>query len=241
MTLSLLFVTSCMHVSTSITPCLLTGNTLISNPSLSVEDDRLGAYYRKTMAIADRLGKSLEFDKVMDALQRIHDGQLDPIVLRAGEFPVYLEIEVGGKSQKQMLGEMKSNDLFVSDWAKDIMSKDAFTTLPEQTSVHLARVKVSDLGFTEQPTTTELWARIRELGHELCPAEVGPHLRLQFADQEKGDYFWVAMEQISDSVGYPYVFYIRRNDDGERWLYTTWVRPDYRWHLDRELVFVLRK
>ena len=86
------------------------------------------------------------------------------------------------------------------------MSKKALTTLPEAVSIDLARVKVRDLGFTKQPTTNEIWARIRELGNDLCPAEVGPHLRLQFGDQDRGDYFWVAMEQIADSDGNPNVF-----------------------------------
>lgn len=40
-----------------------------------VEDDQLGQYYRRTMAIADRLGKSLSFKDVMEMLQRIHDGE----------------------------------------------------------------------------------------------------------------------------------------------------------------------
>lgn len=40
----------------------------------SVTDDQLGKYYRRTKAIADRLGKSLSFDEVMDALQSLHDG-----------------------------------------------------------------------------------------------------------------------------------------------------------------------
>lgn len=45
--------------------------------SLSVADDRLGQYFRKTLAIADRLDKSLPFEQVMAALQRIHDGEFE--------------------------------------------------------------------------------------------------------------------------------------------------------------------
>jgi hypothetical protein len=41
-----------------------------------VTDDQLGQYYRRMTAIANRLGKSLEFDLVMEALQGIHDGQV---------------------------------------------------------------------------------------------------------------------------------------------------------------------
>ena len=45
--------------------------------NISVADDQLGAYYRKTAAIADRLGKSLRYEDVMAALQRIHDNDFE--------------------------------------------------------------------------------------------------------------------------------------------------------------------
>lgn len=44
-------------------------------PHKGVADDQLGRYYRKTMAIADRLGKSLDPNTVLWLLQRIHDGE----------------------------------------------------------------------------------------------------------------------------------------------------------------------
>lgn len=44
-------------------------------PLKGVTDDQLGRYYRKTMAIADRLGKSLDPNTVLWLLQRIHDGE----------------------------------------------------------------------------------------------------------------------------------------------------------------------
>lgn len=43
--------------------------------NIRVTDDQLGVFYRKMAAIADRLGKSLSFDDVIAALQRVHDGQ----------------------------------------------------------------------------------------------------------------------------------------------------------------------
>ena len=42
----------------------------------SVTDEQLGQFYRRTFAIAGRLGKSLNFDDVMNELQQIHDGQV---------------------------------------------------------------------------------------------------------------------------------------------------------------------
>ena len=45
--------------------------------NVGVTDDELGQYFRRAIAIADRLGKSLPFESVMDALQRIHDGRFE--------------------------------------------------------------------------------------------------------------------------------------------------------------------
>ncbi|MFH0845811.1 MAG: hypothetical protein V1851_00185 [Patescibacteria group bacterium] len=43
--------------------------------NVSVTDEQLGHYYRRISAIAGRLGKSLDFQKVMDSLQEIHDNE----------------------------------------------------------------------------------------------------------------------------------------------------------------------
>lgn len=155
-------------------------------------------------------------------------------------FPIYLECEVGGKSQAELLAEIEANAMFASDWAKDIMSKPAWKQ-GEQETVKFARVKVNDLGFTKNPTTSEIWARIKGLGHSLCEPADGPALRLALKDQPKGDYFWTAMEQIAVSDGGPSVFDVRRYGDGRRWLYADWTDSDDQWSLDSEIVFRLRK
>jgi len=155
-------------------------------------------------------------------------------------FPVYLELEVGGKSRDALLAEMKAAGHTVSDWARDIMSKDAWKQ-GERRTVKFARVKVSELGFTKNPKTSEIWARIRELGHSLCEPADGPAIRLALKDQPCGDYFWTAMEQIAGSDGDPRVFDVKRGADGESWLCTSWVYPDVEWLLDYEIVFRLRK
>ena len=155
------------------------------------------------------------------------------------KFEVWRTLTMGGISKDELITRL-SDGFHVSDWAKDIMSKPQFATLSEPTEVHLARVKVKDLGFTEAPTTTELFTRIKEIG-DLCPAEVGPHLRLNLTDQPKGDWFGVAMEPITDSDGDPNIFLLGRNDDGNRCLDATYADPGRQWPLDGEVVFCLRK
>lgn len=171
-------------------------------------------------------------------VRRVDKGKFEVVVRN---FPVWKTLVIGGKSNDNLLGEMVSKGHFVSDLAKDIMSKPKFITLAKTKTICLTRAKIGDLGFTEKPTIREIWTRIREVGG-FCPAEVGPHLRLALEDQPNGDFFWVAMEQIFGSSGYPIIFYIGRDSGGARYLYGSYAAtPNYRWDLSSEFVFVLRK
>ncbi len=158
-------------------------------------------------------------------------------------FPVYLKIEVGGKSKEELLAELQSGGFFVSDWAKDIMSRPAWKP-GEKERVKFARVKVRELGFTDPknlPTTAQIWARIQEFGHALCEPGDGPAIRRVLTDQSRDDYLWAAMEQITDSAGGRRVFCVKRGGGGERWLDARWANPSRGWDLDSEVVFRLRK
>jgi len=88
------------------------------------------------------------------------------------------------------------------------------------------------------PTTNQVHERARKLGLGLCPAEVGPHLRPQYTDQQTGEWFYVGMKQITDSDGRLYVFNRGRDEDG-LWLDDYWARPDYEWSPGHEFVFCL--
>jgi hypothetical protein len=117
--------------------------------------------------------------------------------------------------------------------------------LKNSEQIKLVRLKVGDLGFTKNPTTDELYAKTGELGLELCPAEVGPNLRLKYAEvfkreQSMNEYLYIAMKQITDSDGSPNIFFVKRHDDGF-WLSYYWADPTDEWSLDDEFVFRLRK
>jgi len=104
---------------------------------------------------------------------------------------------------------------------------------------------VKDLGFAQNPTTDELYAKAKELGLELCPAETGPHLRLKYEEvfkreQPMNEYLRVAMKQITGSGGNPRVFIVRRSGGGF-WLGGDWAGPAGRWSLGDEFVFRFRK
>lgn len=143
--------------------------------------------------------------------------------------------------QDELLRDLEASGHPLSSLAKNIMSKHKFTTLVEGRTIYVASAKIHDLGFTANPTTTELWARIKEV-NALYPTEAGSHLRLTPENQPNGDRFWVAIEQIAGLRGYPGIFYMerRRNSDG-RWLGGCQANPDDRWDLSSEIVFVFSK
>lgn len=149
-------------------------------------------------------------------------------------------LTIGGVSKDALTKQLKDEDYSISNWACDIMGKRAFTTLQEPNTIELGWITVRGLGFEKEPTTKELFTRINEVG-ELCPAEVGPHLRLTDKDQQRGTLYWVAMEPITGSVGLPCVFCVERSGGGMRWLYAYCARPEGRWGLDDTFVFALRK
>jgi hypothetical protein len=113
--------------------------------------------------------------------------------------------------------------------------------LEESESEILIRLKVGDFGLENNyPTTDEIYARIEELGLELCPAETGPRYRMKYADQPLNEWVRIGMKQITDRGGSPDVFSVEHDDDG-LWLYGRWTHPVYEWNPGREFVFRLRK
>lgn len=177
------------------------------------------------------------------ALQKVlREALCPPTVVReqsvVRDWKVWMEAEIGGVPKGQLASTLESEGFFVSDWAKNVMKQETFTVLPGKKLLKLARCPVHALGFTEKPTTTQLQHRILEVG-ELCPAELGPHVRRQLKNQPKGDIFWLVMEQIVDSDGLADVFRVRRGADGEQWLSADCAFPVDQWDLDREVVFVL--
>jgi hypothetical protein len=151
-------------------------------------------------------------------------------------------VEIGGKDAKELLKEMREKHINISSYAEDMMKSGDFTTQKKTESEILIRLKVGDLGFPERKylTTDELYRRIEEIGLELCPAETGPHYRLEHLDQPMNDYFRIGMKQIAAQDGRPFVFDLARVEGG-LWLNDRWTDPADQWNPDDEFAFRLRK
>ena len=178
---------------------------------------------------------------------KVYIGELFPSVFKSGIEFIYTSfpegklekynIEIGGKDKNQLIEEMNAKNIYISDWAKDLLYSRDFTVSKNKERADLIRLTVKDLGFSNGATTSEIYKKAEELGLELCPAEVGPQLRLQNSTKE---WTLVAMKQITDSYDNPDVF----NLDwigGQLILYGNDARPSEKWNSDDGLVFRFRK
>ena len=123
------------------------------------------------------------------------------------------------------------------EYAKQLLNNPDFTVTGEHQSADLVEVSVAALGFNRSTRYDQICARAKELGLELCPAEVGPQLRLQYQEQPLGEYLVVAMKAINDLDGDPRVFAVSRDGAG-LWVSASVGRPDDVWGLGGRFVFL---
>ena len=145
-----------------------------------------------------------------------------------------LETDPSINSPESAEEAMKRKKIYYSDWGKDILYKTEFSE--EKQSYDLVRFSVEQLGFPKGATTQEIYDKAEKLGLELCPAEVGPHLRLQYPGKE---WMLIAMKQIPDRYDSPAVFLLGTYG-GQLVLYGYDAKPSSRWCTDDEFVFRVR-
>ena len=147
-----------------------------------------------------------------------------------------IKLGTGFKTADEFRRALRDGGFRISGWASDILGNPAFKVASEETEVDLIKVTVAELGFKEGVRRDQIYERAKEFGLELCPAEVGPQLRLRYKDQPNGEWILVAMEPIFDSGGHPRLFDVGRAAS-ELWLYGYWSHPDDFWGAVNQWVF----
>lgn len=177
----------------------------------------------------------------MEGVKRFLSGEL-MIKETENEFNVWKTIKLGTGLQTadDFRKALKDNGFNISDWASDILKKPAFTVATKEIELDLVVVSVAELGFKDGATREQIYTRAKELGLDLCPAEVGPQLRLQYKDQPNNEWLVVGMEPITDSYGFLGLFYVKRYGS-DLWLYSDYGRSGYVWSSDFRFAFSLRK
>ena len=129
------------------------------------------------------------------------------------EFKVWKTIKLGTfKNAADFYCALKKADCNTRYHGHSIFGT-GFTVSFEENEISLVRVSVEELGFKEGATHESICRRAQALGLDLCPAEVGPQLRLQYKNQPKGQFLLIGMLPIigwGSSLG---VFWIHRTTD----------------------------
>ncbi|MFZ1720273.1 MAG: hypothetical protein WAU28_02875 [Candidatus Moraniibacteriota bacterium] len=126
----------------------------------------------------------------------------------------------------------------VGSYAKQMLVNVSFSG--EQKSFDLVSFSVKALGFPAGATRADIYKRAQELGLEICPAEVGPQLRLQYTDQPNNDYLLIGTEPVALADGGPSLFVVDRSDS-DPWLVDDLGKADYHWLGSHRFVFLRRK
>jgi hypothetical protein len=211
----------------------MTALSAVADGKLTNED--LGGLTRRFDEIKRRLNEgTLTLPLVMGGLQNIVEG-----CVSTPTFPVWKTLKLGThKTPAAYRKVLKSAGRRVSDWVNEILNK--VVVAPTEMDLDLVVCSVAELGFTNGARYDAICARGTELGLDLCPAEVGPALRLAYTDQPRGEWLVIAMDALTDSDGGGSIFRVEHDRD-ELWLYADCGNPDDVWYADHRFVFARRK
>lgn len=99
--------------------------------------------------------------------------------------------------------------------AAEIIGRPAFALSKAKSDLDLVVLTPVDLGLAGESATVEaVYARAELLGFAICPAEVGPQLRLQYRDQPLGEALHIAMVPIATFTGELTVFTVMNGGAG---------------------------
>ncbi|TSC88998.1 MAG: hypothetical protein G01um10145_707 [Microgenomates group bacterium Gr01-1014_5] len=150
-----------------------------------------------------------------------------------------IDLAIGGVPKEKLLQLVKDMGNQISSNAEDMLRSSNFTTIAEGQMIRLFKAPITALGFHRGATIKEVYARIDELGADLCPAEVGPDLRIQDTNQPTNDWYCIAMKQVAGSDGDPHVFLLARRES--TWLSSISAGSDSEWSPGSRFVFSIRK
>lgn len=161
------------------------------------------------------------------------------------------DVRIGGMGKPAILEEMECRGIKLNEAGKLLFTHPGFTTAESISTVSTVEITVANLGFKQGADFSDLLKKAVTMGLGACPLELGPHLRLQFPDQQEGQIegsfaqhrapsgsITVVSPRIDEDMGAPQGFYLRRMG-GVPWLRGYWSGPEHIWSPDDHLVFAV--
>jgi len=152
------------------------------------------------------------------------------------KLPPSISIRLGGRTQpNEYRDSLQRAGFNICGTANLLLA--SMTVIEPVIVLGLVRVTGAALGFTRRSSFDSICDRAVTQGLDLCPAEVGPALRLNWTDQSEDELPCIAMEAITDKEGSPFVFALTRYENGS-WLTVNLLRGTDTCRPDEEFVFV---
>jgi hypothetical protein len=132
------------------------------------------------------------------------------------DIPVWRTATLGTyKTVDALRDALHAERIHVGDRVDEILDRPAFNLSKVRRDARLVILAVSELGFDEEGASlADIYARARRLGFELCPAEVGPQLRVQYLNQPLGEFLHIAMAPVAIYGGEPADFTVANGGAG---------------------------
>jgi hypothetical protein len=151
------------------------------------------------------LGFAISLSGAVAQEERIPSAQSDRVNLnKPAHFQIWRKIALGTyKGVDAYRRALDSAGIKIGDAADEILGRPAFSYGTMKTDVDLVLVSAADLGVETESSLAGVYKRARQVGLELCPAEVGPQLRLDYRNQPLGEALDIAMESLATYSGDP--------------------------------------
>ena len=186
-------------------------------------------------AIVKRLGGEA-------GVHRFLRGELTVVETQPREFPIWKTVKLGiYKTADAYRKALEAGKHRSGDWVNDFLGKPACNCAGEETDVDLVDVSVHDLGFKEGALYSQICEKALAMGLELCPAEVGPALRLAYENQPRGERLIVATKPFTELGDDLDLFSMEVSGGGGLWLRGDCGPSDRFWEPYHHFVFVRGK
>ena len=158
-------------------------------------------------------------------------------------------VRIGGIDKGELLARLYQEGVELNAAGLALFAHSGFTTSMTSSIIETVEITVGDLGFDLGATIDRVVERAGQLRLSPCPIELGPHLRLQYADQPEGHIghapsqhrappgsVTIVSRQIADDHNVPKGFYLRRIN-GALCLRGYRAEPSHVWSAGDHLVF----
>jgi hypothetical protein len=161
-----------------------------------------------------------------------------PAMATTSPFRVWKTITLGTghKTADDFRAALNAANCGIAACTDYILESAAFQSANQETEIDLVVTSIAGLGFQRPATYEEICARAHKLDLELCPAEVGPQLRLQHQDQPSIHWLYIAMEPIVHTSARLVIFSVDCSFGGH-YLGTRYITPHSNWFYNGHFVF----